>query len=193
MEERKLNEKESLELISQMIRNTKQRLEDGSGKPFLIWGYTTFIVSLVVFYFINMTGNYFYHWIWFAIPIIGSILMLLFSRNDKKHGFTFIDRIIGNIWTVLGIAAVMISLSAFFVRIPILPLMLLLMGIGTTLTGLVIQFKPVILSGILGMVSCVLPFLMPGSEQILVFGFMFLIMMVIPGHILNYNGRKMHV
>jgi len=193
MEERKLNEKESLELIFQMIKNTKQRLEDGNGKPFLIWGYITFIVSVVVFYFINKTGNYLYNWIWFAIPIIGSIGMLLFAKNDKKRGFTFIDRIIANIWTVLGIAAVLISLSAFFVRIPILPLILLLMGIGTTLTGLVVKFKPAILSGILGMLSCALPFLMPESEQILVFGFMFLIMMVIPGHILNYNGRKKYV
>lgn len=41
MEERKLNEKESLELIAQMIQNTKNRLETNCGMPFLFWGYTT--------------------------------------------------------------------------------------------------------------------------------------------------------
>lgn len=35
MEERKLNEKESLELIAQMIQNTKNRLETNCGMPFL--------------------------------------------------------------------------------------------------------------------------------------------------------------
>lgn len=48
MEERKLNEKESLELIAQMIQNTKNRLETNCGMPFLFWGYTTIFVSLLV-------------------------------------------------------------------------------------------------------------------------------------------------
>ncbi len=38
MEERKLNEKESLELITRMIRNTKHNLEIGDGNIFLFWG-----------------------------------------------------------------------------------------------------------------------------------------------------------
>ena len=41
MEERKLNEKESLELITRMIRNTKHNLEIGDGNIFLFWGYLT--------------------------------------------------------------------------------------------------------------------------------------------------------
>lgn len=38
MENKKLNEKESLELISQMIQNTRTRVEKDGGTPFLIWG-----------------------------------------------------------------------------------------------------------------------------------------------------------
>lgn len=38
MEDRKLNEKESLELITQMIRNTRRNLDAGSGNMFLLWG-----------------------------------------------------------------------------------------------------------------------------------------------------------
>ena len=48
MEEKPLNEKESLELITQMIRNTQKKMEKGSGLPFLIWGYVTIAVSLAV-------------------------------------------------------------------------------------------------------------------------------------------------
>lgn len=40
MNDRVLNEKESLELIAQMIQNTKSRMTRNSGAPFLIWGYT---------------------------------------------------------------------------------------------------------------------------------------------------------
>jgi hypothetical protein len=196
MEEKSLNEKASLELISQMITNSRRKLEDGNGIPFLIWGYTTFFVSLAVFFFINATGDHHYHFLWFLIPVIGSIGMVVSKRSKAKHAghaLNFIERVIGNIWMVVGIAAFLISIGSFYVRIPILPLMLLLMGIGTALTGLTIKFKPVIISGFIGMASCVIPFVMEGNEQILAFGIIYLIMMVVPGHILNYKGRKKHV
>lgn len=38
MEDKKLNEKESLELIAQMIQNTRRNLDEGSGNMFLVWG-----------------------------------------------------------------------------------------------------------------------------------------------------------
>ena len=48
MEDRKLNEKESLELITQMIRNTRRNLDAGSGNMFLLWGYVCVLLTLVV-------------------------------------------------------------------------------------------------------------------------------------------------
>ena len=62
MEERKLNEKESLELIAQMIQNTKNRMETNCGMPFLLWGYTTVFTSLLVWLLVThthriITGN----------------------------------------------------------------------------------------------------------------------------------------
>ena len=53
MEERPLSEKESLELITRMIKNTHQKLEEGNGIPFLVWGYTSVIVSLFVMVYVN--------------------------------------------------------------------------------------------------------------------------------------------
>jgi hypothetical protein len=196
MEEKNFNEETSLELISQMITNSRQKLERGNGIPFLIWGYTTFFVSLLVYFFINATGDYHYHFLWFLIPVIGSIGMFISNRSKIKstgHVLNFIDRGIRNIWLVIGIASFLISVGAFFFRLPVLFIMLLLMGIGTALTGLTIKFKPVVLSGFIGMASCIMPYVLRGSEQILVFGVIYLIMMIIPGHILNYNGRKKHV
>lgn len=38
MDDKKLNEKESLELIAQMIQNTKSGMAENAGVPFLIWG-----------------------------------------------------------------------------------------------------------------------------------------------------------
>ena len=65
MEERKLNEKESLELIAQMIQNTKNRLETNCGMPFLFWGYTTIFVSLLVWFLVVTTRK-----LLLAIPMV---------------------------------------------------------------------------------------------------------------------------
>ena len=193
MEAKNLNEKESLELISQMIRNSRRKLEDGNGIPFLIWGYTTFFVSLLVFFLVNSTGDYHYYWFWFLIPVIGSIGMFISRKNIKKHARNFIDRVIGNVWIVTGIAAFLISICTFYFRIPVLFIMILLMGMGTALTGLVIKFRPLIISGFIGIGSCIIPFIIKGNEQIIVFGVIYLAMMVIPGHILNFKGKRKDV
>ena len=65
MEERKLNEKESLELIAQMIQNTKNRLETNCGMPFLFWGYTTLFVSLLIWFLVVTTRK-----LLLAIPMV---------------------------------------------------------------------------------------------------------------------------
>lgn len=193
MEERKLNEKESLELISQMILNAKQKLEDETSMPFIIFGYATFVVSLIVYFLITKTGNYQFHWLWFLIPMIGYFGMFIYSKKTQKHSRNQMDRIIINVWMVIGIASLLIAFAAFFVRIPILSVMILLMGIGTAITGLIVKSKLVAISGFVGMASSAIIYMVKGDEQILVFGLIFLITMIIPGHLLNFQYRKRHV
>ena len=49
MEDKKLNEQESLELIARMIRNSKRNVRENAGGPALIWGYATVLTSLLVY------------------------------------------------------------------------------------------------------------------------------------------------
>ena len=58
MEEKKLSEQESLELISQMIRSTRKNMEVGSGNQFLYWGYFTAALLHGVF----LMNHSFSHW-----------------------------------------------------------------------------------------------------------------------------------
>lgn len=191
MEERQLNEKESLELIAGMIQNTQQKLEKGNGIPFLVWGYTTIVVSLLVWYFLSRTGDYRMHYLWFLIPLVAGPVMFFLIRKDEKGVKTYIDRVVGYVWTVMGLTGFMISMVAiFFWNLPILFIIILLMGSGTAITGLVIRFTPIAVAGFLGLALSLLCLFTPGVNQILVFAAVFLVMMVIPGHILNAKGRK---
>ena len=97
MEERKLNEKESLELIAQMIQNTKKRLETNCGMPFLFWGYTTLFVSLLVWFLVVTTGNYYWQYLWFLLPIIAGTGSYLSTRNQQPGIKTHLDKVINYI------------------------------------------------------------------------------------------------
>lgn len=191
MEERKLNEKESLELIAQMIQNTRNRLETNCGMPFLVWGYTTVFVSLLVWFLVVTTRNYHWQYLWFLLPVIAGTGTYLSTRNQQPSIKTHLDKAINYIWLVFGMAGFLISLLAMFAcKLPILFIVLLLMGMGTTLTGLVIGYKTVIICGTLGALSSIGCLFYPGINQVLLFALAFIFMMIIPGHVLNHAARK---
>ena len=193
MEDKVLTEKESLDLISQMIRNTRCRLEDNSGIPFLIWGYTTVIVAVIVWSLVTTSGNYLWHWLWFAIPVFGGTLWLSHNKkqlNNRSRVITFVDRAISHVWMVFGIASFMISIISFLTYIPILFIVLLTMGMATAITGLIIRFKPIIFSGFIGILFSPLCVIVRDTSSILIFAAIFVLMMVIPGHMLNYTAKR---
>lgn len=191
MEERQLNEKESLELITRMIQNTQQKLEKSNGMPFLVWGYTTIVVSLLIWYFLSRTGDYRMHYLWFLIPVIGGLTMLVFFRKNKEGVKTYIDRVVGYVWIVVGLTGFMVSVTAlFFWSLPILFIIILLMGCGTAITGMVIRISSVAVAGFVGISLSLACLFVSSINQILVFAAVFLVMMVVPGHILYAKGRR---
>lgn len=148
MEDKRISEKESLELIARMIRETQDNAARYAAYPLLIWGYTTVIVSLVVWYFYLQTGMWQINYLWFALPAIAGPLTIFFNGKDKNKGAkNYIDRVTAQIWTVFGVVGFCLSCMAFVVRIDILFVVSLLMGMGATLTGLVCKYKPLSIAG----------------------------------------------
>ena len=70
MKEQSINEHRSIEIISQMIADTSANIDRVSGKYFLLWGYTTVIVSL--FEYVAQVNNILMPlllWCWFLYNI----------------------------------------------------------------------------------------------------------------------------
>ena len=209
MEEKKLDAQESIELITRMIRNTRQRLERHSGRPFLIWGYTTVAVSLLN-YSLNIAGaDPAWSLSWFLIPVLGILLMRLFPEKKSSEPRTEIDRIVNSLWIVCSLALVPIFLSSFLHGLSYRPspfaLITLVMAIGTAATGLIVRSKVYTVAGFLAMAGSVLFALhdfrlgrlaqtvgidaVQLNNEILIFAAIFVVMMVIPGHIINRRSR----
>lgn len=191
VEKEDLNERESLELITRMIQNTKCRMAENAGMPFLLWGYMTVAVSLLVCFMLKQTGNADWNYLWFLLPLVAFPGTLWSGRKRKKMVRTYVDRIIGYVWTVFGLSAFLLScVAVFWWDIPILFTILLLMGMGTALTGLIVGMKVVTVGGVLGALLSLGCFFIPGISQMLFFALAFVFMMVIPGHMMNRMASR---
>ncbi|MBR5464651.1 MAG: hypothetical protein IKU77_02505 [Alistipes sp.] len=209
MQERKLTEAESLALITQMIQNTHRRLTVNAGKPYLVWGYLTVAVSLFEWLVVINDWSLYWLYAWWLIPALGFPLMLLTCRKKPTEPKNYIDRAMESVWLVCSIALIPAFLMVLCTRgLSILSVVLLLIGIGTWISGRLIQAKGVSWGGILFLAGSILlegfgylnaylraheiitdnRFLQGG--QILIFAVLFIVGMIIPGHILNAKTRK---
>lgn len=82
MEDRKLTEKESLEVITSMIALTKQRYI-GDGRILLLFGYLTVAVSALIWILLVITQNPVWNWLWFLVWIIGGIVAPIKAKKQQ--------------------------------------------------------------------------------------------------------------
>ena len=135
MEDRILTERESLELITRMIKETQENTARYAAYPLLIWGYFTLALALVIWYVLSFVGDYYQiQFLWFLLPVVAFPLTLYYSRKDSAHRGTrnYIDRIIGQIWMVFGMVGFFLSVASWVGKVDIYFLIPLLMGMGDT-------------------------------------------------------------
>lgn len=201
MKKDNLSEKESLELISKMIQQTKQNLEVGSGNILLLYGYISVIASIVTYLMCYFTSQMYWHSLWFIlfIPIIYNLVF-----QKKRSVVTYTDKAIDNIWKVinslfiLSVLTILVMgvITKVFIFIPMLPLSLLYVGIGTACTGVIMNEKSMTYFPIVSFVISIymlIDLFTYGRfdlEWNLLGGLAFLLMLVIPGHILNHKSSK---
>ncbi|MBQ5829491.1 MAG: hypothetical protein IIW45_04730 [Alistipes sp.] len=213
MKEQTIDEHRSIEIISKMIADTTAHIDSESGKYFLLWGYTTVIISLFE-YFAQV-----FHlptplcvWAWWLIPVVGGIGTLILNRRaGVTRPKSYVDRSISIVWTVFGLSFGMIFIAALVYHTSILYLTALMMGMGTVITGKICRHKVLAWAGKAGVV---LSLLFPAGHllmreygialrdsgianieavlyiEIVIFAVIFLIMMVIPGHILYARAKN---
>ena len=209
MEEKKITEKESLELISQMIEQTKKESAIGSGDTFLIWGYLCVLCSLSVAAMTYFVGSGMWGWLYFAIPILGLIITGFNATRQKKNHKSL------STYSTSSIDSIWVCISGVFIAYTVWCFMdwsksagwsgmfllgLLLPGIGTHCTGVIQKEKVLQLCGMLGILDG-LGFLhdlcCEGAhitiEWHITLAVSLFITLVIPGHYLNHKSKnKIH-
>ena len=177
-EEKKLTEKESLELIASMINKAKDSYHD-TGIGAIMWGSVIAICSLVKLSEIQF--DYKLPFDIYLLTIIAIVPQVFITIKEKKQRKvkSFDDAYMDYIWLGFGIGIFLMIFiinsvfsvwgpvaaeyqeltghaSPFIFREFIAPLFLLLYGLPTFITGAACKFKPMLWGGIFCWACCII-------------------------------------
>ena len=206
MEDRKLTEKESLEVITSMIAQTKERYI-GNGNIMLMWGYLIVAVATLIWTLLIITHNTSWNWLWYLIWIIGGIATPIMAKKEqRKRGVkNYSDTLTSRIWSTVGfsaIAATAICLAMLLVKgidawTSMFAVALIIVPFGEIAQGIVIKEKSLVVGGAIGLcvglftMACIAGHVMLNASWFMpMFIVAFTAMMIIPGHILNHKAKK---
>ncbi len=188
--EKVLKPEESLQIIEKMIQRTKGNLHDSSFY-FLLWGWIVLIGivgHIILGEFTNFTKPYL---VWLII-IPGIIANTIYGmREGKKLGISShfdLFSLMSCIAFLVSYAIILVFMSKFDYKI--VPIIFLLAGNATFLTGIVIKFKPLIWGGIVFWLGVIALFVLPENFVVFVSPLAIIFGYLVPGYMLKSYSKK---
>lgn len=194
MSEEKFSPEQSLQLIQSMISKTKQDMSDNS-IYFLVWGWITFIActgQFVLKHILNYERHYQVWWI-IAIGVAFSIYQGIKERNTQKVK-TYVGDSVKCLWIGMGISYFVLSmiLSKIGWDSAVFPFFIMLYGLGTFVSGSILQFRPLKIGGILAWALAIGAAYVEYDYQMLFGAAAILISYIIPAYMLRSKNKIAH-
>ncbi len=206
MEDKKLTEKESLEVITSMIARTKFRYL-GNANILLMWGYLAVFCSIPVWILLAATQQNVWNWLWFAIPVIGMLLTPIMARREKRTdgAVTYSDKITSHLWSIFGVSEIVLTFICLGFSLiggikcwtAMMVYTLIAAPFAEIAQGLIVKEKSLTWGGIVGLaIGMVSVCCVTGKIPLLASWFMplfilfWVVMMIVPGHIINHKAKK---
>lgn len=193
-DEIRMTEKESMELITSMINKAKNRVGE-TGKLYLLWGWLIFICCTVQF-----IGLHFFHfekiyYVWFLTWVLLIYQIFFLSRERKKRKVkTYTGEINSFVWIVFFISMMLVFFIGSYLKKyeMINPLLLVLYGMPTFLSGIILKFKPLVIGGMCCWALSIFSVFIPAEYQLLLIAAAVIAAWIIPGYLLKKNYKKVN-
>ncbi len=179
-----LDPSESLKLISDTISKTKENLKDHSF-CFMLWGWLIAIASFS-FYILHSFTSFKYYFLPFPILVgIGIPITIAHYLRSENSSQTFLGYFLKRMWIVLAISFILAVLTSIINHQQPFTYTVLIGGIGTLVSGLVLKFRPLIIGGILFLLAFVVCNFIQGEYRPLIQGIAVVFGYLIPGYLLK--------
>ncbi len=192
MQAENFSPQESLQLIQSMIAKTRKDMGDNSSH-FLLWGWITFAACTGQFILKNVLHYEKHYLVWLlVIPGVIFSAYLGIKENKKREAKTYIGESMKYLWMGMGISYFVLSmiLSKMGWNTNIFPFFILLYGLGTFISGMLLQFRPLILGGLCAWVLAIVSAYFDYDYQMLFGAGAILVSYIIPAYLLRMKNNS---
>lgn len=150
---------ESLSIITSMIDQARRQITD-NGFHFLLWGWLTMIACAGHYIMARWTEVAHPYAVW-LLMIPGIIISMIYGIRQGKsaHVRTYTDRSMLWVWVAVSVSIIILQVFIHKYNYQIVPILLLLIGNATFVSGWLLRFKLLIWGGIFFWVGAILAFL----------------------------------
>lgn len=188
----KFNAEEGLKTIYEMIQSVKSRIGNNY-LYYLIWGYLVLVASLSEYFLITLVKFEHHYLVWPVLMGLGVLVSgVMALRQSRNTPTTHIGNVMRYLW---GGWLVSLFLFLFFVNFRedyglILPMILVMYGLGVFVSGGVVDFRPLIIGGIISWMTAAVAFFQPHPIQLLLLAFVVVVAYILPGHMLRRLSKN---
>jgi hypothetical protein len=190
MEEKNFSPEQSLQLIQSMIQKTKEQITDNS-KYFLLWGWLTVVAILGQFVLKVLVKYQGHYYVWFILFAGIAVSVYWGVQDEKKEKVkTYVSESMKHLWSGMGIS--FFVMTVLFSKLGFqycYPFFILMYGLGTFVTGRLLNYKPFIIGGIVAWVLSAVSIQFKFDYQMLFAVGALLASYIIPAHMFRFNNK----
>ncbi len=190
-QEKQMTHEESLELIQSMINTARNKVAD-DGFHLILWGVLVIICSLLNYFFFkagygNMSGLP-----WLFMPVVGVPIGMIYERRYRRStGIrTVVETNIKYLWWSYGAALFLVIFYSGSIQVSPVPYILMITGLVTFASGLMLQFRPMMLGGVVFFILTIACLWVQPADQLLLEALGVLLGYIIPGIILRRLSKS---
>ena len=183
--EQHLNPNESLALISEVINKTKENIREQSF-IYLLWGWVIALASFSSFLLLSCTSFTLYFLPFPVFSVLAVMAHLAFyARQKRTNTQTYLAHFLSKMWLVIGGSFFLIAFVSVSQHIPPFSYTIILCGIGTLISGLLMNYKPLSAGVFLFFIFAIISAYVTIEYKILLQGIAIILGNLIPGYMLK--------
>ncbi|MBX2935271.1 MAG: hypothetical protein KF825_13580 [Ferruginibacter sp.] len=182
-----LSPTDSMQLINSMINQAKNNFSE-NGFLYLVWGWLIFTCSICHFIFLKLDLFKQPEIVWASCWLAVIFQIIYLSRQKKKEKVkTYSENIVNYIWISFGICMfIVVIIMSKTNNWPMMnSIILMLYGTPTFLSGIGMQFKPLVIGGIICWCLAILSVFIPPIYVLLLLAAAVLAAWIVPGYLLS--------
>lgn len=179
-------------MITSMINKAKNRFNE-SGMLYLLWGWLILVCCVIQFVAIHFFNNNKTYYVWYSTWLL-LIYQFIYLRKKKAHRKVqvYTGEIMGFVWLVFLIMyALLVYILAYMnASAAIIPAILVMYGMPTFLSGIIIRFNPLKIGGICCWLLAISSPFITYDYQLLLVACAVIAAWIIPGYLLKQKFKN---